>query len=173
MQRSPSETSSAITSSFLSTLVDSPVKELSLTCKEKLSKTLPSAATISPASSKRISPGTISFDATSLRIPSRSTFAFGADNSFRESKDFSAFTYCTVPRMAFKIITTKITTVLSTFPETIEITAAAIKIRTNRSLNCSKNIIATLFFPCSVSTFSPCLRSSFAACSSVWPSAPP
>jgi hypothetical protein len=133
--RSPRATSSVISESSLSTFVDSPVRELSFTCKEKFSMIRPSATIISPASKSRMSPGTMPFDAISCLIPSRNTFAFGADNSFKESRDFSAFTYWIVPRIAFMIITANITIVLSMLPDAIETIAAAIRMITSRSAN--------------------------------------
>ena len=127
-------------SSFLSTFVDSPVSELSFTCNEKLSIILPSATIISPASSNKISPGTTFFESISCVRPFLITFGCGDDNAFKDSNDFSAFKYCTVPKIALRMITAKITIVLSTFPEIIEITAATINIITSKSLNCSKKI---------------------------------
>ncbi len=144
--RSAKGTSFSKVVSNLSILVDSPVKELSFTCNEKLSKILPSAVTKSPASSKSISPGTTSFAAISCFLPSLKTLAAGADRDFKASSDFSALTCCTVPKIAFRIKTTIITAVLSKLPVNAEITAATIKIITIRSLNCSKKTSTTLFF---------------------------
>ena len=128
---------------------------------------------MSPASNSNTSPGTISFESTSFFIPSLITFALGADSSFNESRDFSAFTYWKVPSMAFKIITANITIVLSTFPEIIEITAATIKIITSKSANCPRKILNTLFLPFSSSAFSPYFCSISFALFSDSPSGPP
>ena len=49
-----------------------------------------SAATMSPASNSRISPGTTSFAGISCFLPSLITLASGADSCFKLSKDFSA-----------------------------------------------------------------------------------
>ena len=152
---SPKGTSLSKVVSNLSVLVDSPVKELSFTCNEKLSKILPSAVTRSPASSKRISPGTTSFAAISCFSPSLKTFAAGADKDFRASNDFSALTCWTVPKIAFKIKTTIITAVLSKLPVNAEITAATIKMMTIKSLNCSKKTSKILFFLPSIKAFGP------------------
>ena len=48
-------------------------------------------------------------DGICISTPSRITLASGADNCFRLFKDCSAFKVCTVPRIAFIVITTKIT----------------------------------------------------------------
>ena len=61
-------------------------------------------------------------------FPSRNTFALGAESFFRLFRDFAALTVCTVPRMALRVITAIITTVLSTSPSIAETTAAAISI---------------------------------------------
>ena len=53
--------------------------------------------------------------------------------------------------------------VLSTFPENMEMTAAAIRITTRRSQNCSANTASTLFFFPSINTFSPFSRRSVSA----------
>ena len=116
---------------------------------------LPSATIISPASNNTMSPGTMSFDGISIFPPFRITFAQGEDNSLMASRDFSAFTCCTVPSNAFITSTAKITIVLSIFPEIIEIMAAIIKIITNKSQNWCKNTESTLCFFASAKTFSP------------------
>ena len=91
---SPSATFSlAMTSSVLFTPSLSPVRELSLTWREKFSMTRPSATTRSPASSRMISPGTTWAEGTSTRTPPRMTLAVGEDMAFRLSRDFSAFRY--------------------------------------------------------------------------------
>lgn len=100
---------------------------------------LPSATTRSPASRKRMSPGTTFAEGISIFSPSLSTFASGEDKDFKLFKDFSAFSCCTVPSTAFITITARMTTVLSAFPDTMEITAAIIRMITRRSLNCSAN----------------------------------
>ena len=120
---------------FFSTLIDSPVRELSFTSRECVSSRRPSAATMSPASRSRISPGTTSEDRISCLRPSRRTPAIGAERDFKLSKDFSAFWCSTVPRTAFKRSTAKMTAVLSTSPDIMEMTAAMIKMMTRRSLN--------------------------------------
>ena len=124
---------------------------------------------MSPASSSRRSPGTTSFAGISTFTPERSTFAFGDVRSFRLSSDFSAFTYWTVPSSALSTITTRMTKVLSGFPEQAEIAAATIRIPTRRSANCPKKTARTLFFFPSTSTFSPYCASRFAASSVVSP----
>ena len=87
----------------------------------------------SPASTKITSPTTISEDLISSFCPSLFTLTMGDDSSLRLSNDFSAFTYCTVPNIAFIIRTTIITIVLSTLPETAEIIAATTNMATNKS----------------------------------------
>ena len=117
-----------------------------------------------------ISIGTIGLiKAVNTFTPERSTFAFGDVKSFRLSSDFSAFTYWIVPSSALSTITTRMTKVLSGFPEQAEITAATIRIPTRRSANCPKKTAKTLFFFPSTSTFSPYCASRFAASSVVSP----
>ena len=128
-----------MTSSVFSTPSDSPVKELSFTLREKFSITRPSATTRSPASRNTMSPGTTSLEGTSTFAPPRKTFAVGEDIALRLSRDFSALKYCTVPRIALRIRTAKMTMVLSPCPDSMEMMAATIRITTNRALNCSRN----------------------------------
>ena len=137
--RSPRATSSpGMTSAVFSTPSLSPVRELSLTFREKFSRMRPSATTMSPASSSTMSPGTIWAEGTMVRAPSRRTLAVGEDMAFRLSRDFSALKCWTVPRMALRMRTAKMTMVLSALPETAEIRAAMRRITTRRSLNCSR-----------------------------------
>ena len=77
-------------------------------------------------------------------LPPRITLVCGVDNCFKLFNEFCALMLCTVPNIAFIVITTKITIVLSTSPDTIEIIAAIIRIITNKSLNCDKNTINAL-----------------------------
>ena len=102
-------------------------------------------------------------------MPSLITFAAGADSCFKLSSDFSAFTCCMVPRTAFITRTAKITMVLSSFPENMDIIAAPIRITTIRSLNWSKKTWNGLFFLPSLSIFSPASRRIFSACSVLSP----
>ena len=67
----------SITSAVLSTPSLSPVREDSLTLREKFSSARPSATTMSPASSSTMSPGTTSAEGISTRTPPRSTLAVG------------------------------------------------------------------------------------------------
>ena len=96
---------------------------------------LASAPTTSPASNNMISPIVKSLLDISIVFPSRMTRVCGVDNCFRLFNEFWAFMLCIVPKIAFMVITAKITIVLSTSPLTIEIIAAMIKIMTNKSLN--------------------------------------
>ena len=100
-----------------------------------------------------------------MRVPPRMTLADGDDMALRLCSDFSALQCCTVPSTAFRISTAKITTVLSTLPESMEITAAAIRITTSRSLNCEKNTSTTDFLFPSARAFRPyfCRRSAASA----------
>ena len=111
-------------------LSDSPVNALSFTWREKFSIILPSATTKSPASRIKISPGTTSLEGISIFVPFLKTLALGAERAFKLFKDCSALTCCTVPSIAFKIITANITIVLSTFPVAIETIPAIISIIT-------------------------------------------
>ena len=98
-----------------------------------LCKILPSATTRSPLSRYRISPGTTSFEGIWTFAPSLRATAMGEDKDFRLSRDFRAFSCCMVPRTAFRVMTAKITTVLSGLPVIMEITAAPMRIMTSRS----------------------------------------
>ena len=81
-----------------------------------------------------------------MRAPSRITLALGADMAFKLSRDFSALKCCTVPSTALRMSTAKMTMVLSASPVAREIRAAAMRIITIRSLNCSRNTWSTVFF---------------------------
>ena len=152
-----------------STLRDSPVRELSLTASLLTSKSRPSAATRSPVSSIKISPGTTRADGRERLSPARMTLASGEDSSFKLSRDFSALRCCTVPRAAFKSNTAKITIALSGSPVSMDTAAAAIKMITSKSLNWLKNTCHHCSRPCSVSTFSPYSVSLFFASLSLIP----
>ena len=65
---------------ILSTLSTSPVRALSLICKEELWKIRPSPLTISPASIWTISPIVNSVDSISWICPSRTTLTLGTDS---------------------------------------------------------------------------------------------
>ena len=131
--------SASMASAVLSTPSLSPVREDSLTLREKFSSTRPSATTMSPASSRTMSPGTTSAEGISTRTPPRITLAVGEAMA-------SAFSYWTVPRIALSTSTAKMTMVLSTLPEKAEITAAIMSMSTMRSLNCSRKTWSVLFF---------------------------
>ena len=96
---------------------------------------LPSATIKSPASRITMSPLTTFFESISIFSPLRITLALGDESDFKLSRVFSALICCTVPKIALRIITAKITTVPSKFPEKIEIIAAIIRIITNKSAN--------------------------------------
>ena len=168
--RSPRGTSPSMTSAAFSTGRLSPVRALSAVFRLAHSSRRPSAQTASPASSTTISPGTTSRPGIWTTVPSRRTFAVGADICFRLSREASAFTVWTVPRTAFMVITARITTVLSTSPSTAETTAARIRMITKKSANCSKKIRNVDFFPPSRSSLGP-YRSSRRAAS--WLVRPP
>ena len=53
----------------------------------------------------------------------------------------------TVPRMAFMVMTARMTTILSTSPSTAEITAATMRMITRKSANCSRKIRNPDFLP--------------------------
>ena len=79
-----------------------------------------------------MSPTTTSLEGMTHVTPSRITLALGEERALRLSRDFSAFTYCTVPSTALSRMTAKMTMELSPWPDIREITAATIRIRTNR-----------------------------------------
>ena len=126
---------------------------------------------MSPASSSTTSPGTTWAEGRATVSPPRSTLAVGADMAFRLSRLFSALRYCTVPSTALSSSTAKMTRVLSLWPLAREMRAAATRMMTSRSLNCSANTCKALFFLPSVSLFSPCFSSRRAASSADKPCA--
>ncbi len=91
LDRSASETSLISSRPCFDTESDSPVRELSLTCKDTLSRILPSATARSPLSRYRISPGTTSADGIEIFSPPLMTTAQGAERDLRLSRDFLAF----------------------------------------------------------------------------------
>ena len=152
---SPSAVPTATSSRFFSTAMLSPVSALSSTFRLAHSISFPSAGIQSPASSITSSPIVTSLDGIWIIFPSLATFASGADNCFKLLSDCSAFTVCTVPSIAFIVITTKITIALSASPKIPEITADMINMITRKSLNCSRNICMVLFFFPSTSSLKP------------------
>ena len=138
-----------------STPRDSPVRELSLTVSPYTSSSRPSAATISPVSSSRISPGTTRADGMVMLRPSRRTLASGEESRFKLSRDFSAFWCWTVPSTAFNSRTANMTMALSGSPVSMDTAAAPIRIMTKRSLNCARNTCHHWSRPASSNTFSP------------------
>ena len=136
---SPSAAPSGTSSNDFSTERLSPVSALSSTFRLAQEMRAPSAGIQSPASMTTSSPTVTSRDGINIRLPSRMTLASGADSCFKLFKDCSAFIVCTVPRIAFIVITTKITIALSASPKNPDTTAAIIKITTRKSLNCSRN----------------------------------
>ena len=138
--RSPSGASFKRVSLIFSTARLSPVSALSSTLRLAFSINLPSAGTISPASSKITSPTTNSLAGSWITTPSRNTFASGPESFFKLCNDCSAFTVCIVPKIALTVITVTITAALSTSPSMPDMTADAIKISTKKSLYCSKKI---------------------------------
>ncbi|MNN23912.1 hypothetical protein D3C81_1373250 [compost metagenome] len=149
--------SSVIISECLSMFKDSPVSELSLTCSEKFSITLPSAAIKSPASRRTISPGKTSLDGISIFTPFLITLEFGAERAFKLFSEASAFTCWIVPSKALTISTIRITMVLSLFPTAKDTIEAASNTPTIKSLNCSRKITIRLFLSLSISSLKPCL----------------
>ena len=130
-----------------------------------LSNSLPSAPMESPASRQTMSPGTISAFGISLIAPSLITFTFGIASSFRLASECSALICCTVPKIAFMVMTATITIQLSISPSTAEMVAAAININTSTSKNCPRNIAITdCFFPSGNSFFPYCSCLFFASC---------
>ena len=167
--RSPSGASSKIMSILFSTARLSPVRALSSTLRLAFSINLPSAGIISPASRRITSPTTSSLAGSCTATPSRNTFASGPASFFKLCRDCSAFTVCTVPKIALIVITITITAALSTSPSIPDITADAIRINTRKSLYCSKKICKILFFFPSASSFHPHFSLDRLTCSSVSP----
>ena len=167
--RSPSGASAKIASKLFSTARLSPVRALSSTLRLAFSISLASAGTMSPASTRITSPTTSSLAGSWIVEPSRSTLACGPASFFKLCRDCSAFTVCTVPRIALIVITIKITAALSASPSIPDMMADAIKISTRKSLYCSRKICGILFFFPSASSFQPHLSRDFPACSLVSP----
>ena len=142
--RSPRGTSPAMISTSFSTGRLSPVRALSAHFKLAHSKSRPSAQTESPASSTTTSPTVTSRPGIWTTRPSRTTLAVGADICLRLSREAAAFTVWTVPRMAFMVMTARMTTVLSTSPSAADTMAARIRMITRKSANCSRKIRRTL-----------------------------
>ena len=153
--RSPRGTSSEIAEMLFSTARLSPVSALSLILRLAFSISLPSAGTISPASSRMTSPTTSSLAGIMIAAPSRSTFASGPESFFKLCSDCSAFTVCTVPRMALMVMTMTMTAALSVSPRMPDMIADAMRISTRKSLYCSRKICGMLFFFPSASSFQP------------------
>ena len=153
--RSPRGASVKIVSILFSTARLSPVRALSSALRLAFSISLPSAGIISPASSRITSPTTSSLAGSCTVTPSRNTFASGQASFFKLCRDCSAFTVCTVPKIALIVMTITITAALSTSPRIPDITADAIKINTKKSLYCSKKTCKILFFFPSASSFHP------------------
>ena len=152
---SPRAAPSGTSSRDFSTDKLSPVSALSSTFRLAHSTSFPSAGTQSPASRITRSPIVTSLDGICFNTPSRMTFASGADICFRLSRDCSAFKVCTVPRIAFIVITTRITIALSKSPRNPDTIAAMISIMTRKSLYCSRKICSVLFFFPSTSSLKP------------------
>ena len=117
----------------------SPVNRLSSTFRLRLSISLKSAGTRFPASNNTISPTTSSRASTSWIKPSRFTKAFGLVSSCRASIACSALYSCMTPISAFTITTA---TIIATSKYSFinrDNTAAANRINTIGSNNCSMN----------------------------------
>ena len=156
----------------LSILTLSPVSADSFTWTDAHSISLPSAHIWSPASIRRMSPTAISSEGIMTFSPLRSALAVGAESFLRFVSDFSALTVWTVPKIAFIVITTRITAQLSTSFMKAETIAAIMSISTRKSLYCSKKITGMDFFLPSVITFRPNFSQFFTACSVERPFSP-
>ena len=156
----------------LSIFTLSPVSALSLTCTEALSISIPSAGIWSPASISSTSPTTTSSEGMIAASPFLRALALGDESFFSSDRLFSALRVWTVPSMAFMVITTRITTVLSISFINAEMTAAIISIITRKSLYCSRNITTGLFFFPSEMIFFPNFSAFSAACAEVSPFSP-
>ena len=168
--RSPRGTSPPMSARSFSTGRLSPVRALSAHFRLAHSSRRPSAQMESPASSTTTSPTVTSRPGIWTTRPSRTTLAVGADICFRLSRDAAAFTVCTVPRMAFMVMTARMTTMLSTSPRMAETTAARIRMITRKSANCSRKIRRTLFLPPSCNSLGPYCSRRRAASAPVRPS---
>ena len=116
----------------------SPVRALSSTFRLWPSSSRPSAGTTSPASSRTRSPTVSSRVGSGVTAPPRIAFASGPERVFRLLSERSALAVWTVPSTAFKVITSRITAILSRSPRNPETMAATIRITTRKSRNCSR-----------------------------------
>ena len=141
-----------------------------MTCNDALSMSLPSAGIWSPASTMTISPTTTSSEGMTAASPFLSTLALGEESFLRLVRLFSALRVWIVPRMAFIVMTVRITTVLSASPVMAEMIAAMIRIITRKSLYCSRKMRRGVFFLPSVRAFLPYFSALCCACWEVRPS---
>ncbi len=140
---------------LFSTGTDSPVSAASSIFNFAASVSLISAGIILPASSMTMSPGTIPEAGTLFILLSLYTKAFGAAIFFKALMAFSALYSCTNPMIALSITITIIAIVSAISPIIPDITAAAINTIIMKSLNCSRNIIKSVFFFISCNSFGP------------------
>lgn len=134
---------------------DSPVKADSSTSKTVALRMRPSAGTLSPSSSRTMSPGTNSLAGTLITAPSRRTCAMGAVNSFNADSDFSARTSWMKPRMPLRKIMAIMVTASVNSPSSPEISVAASNTMIMKSLNWFKNTVSKETFVPSLSWLRP------------------
>ena len=131
------EASAAVSASLgparFSTGKGSPVSSASSARAARLSSTIPSAGTMSPARSSSTSPGTTSSAATSTRRPSRRTRDRMATERFSASAAASARCSCTTSMAIEAERTSRISTRLGQSPMLPDSTAAASRMATRGS----------------------------------------
>src|SRR5690606_17509211 len=147
--RSPRGTSArGRRSADLLTGTDSPVSADSSTYKLSARIRRTSAGMRSPLSRATMSPGTRSAAGIRSHTPPRSTRAVGADSSLSAARDRSARTSCTKPKMAFKKTMAMMAAASRYSPKSPEMSVAASRTSTMKSLNWLRNTMkGEIFFP--------------------------
>ncbi len=140
----------------LATGKDSPVSADSSISRLLASIIRRSAPMRSPLENFTMSPTTSSLDGNLTHFPSRMAATWGAESSFNAWRDFSAFLSWKKPRNPL-ITTMAIIAIASMYsPKRPEISVAASKTSTIKSLNCSTNTRMAGFFSPSVNSLNPC-----------------
>ena len=158
-----------VSPAFLPAGTLSPVSMASLHCNAAALCSFASAAILSPASNSSTSPGTTVRALTVFSAPSRRTRAVGALSSFSASSVCSVRYSCKKPITAFKSTMAMMVTASAPCPISMLMSVAAARIRIITSLNCEKNMAATLACLFAARRFSPTCDRRAAACALVSP----
>ena len=158
-----------VSPAFLAAGTLSPVSMASLHCRAAALCSLASAAILSPASRRSTSPGTTVRALTVFCAPSRRTRAVGALSSFSASSVCSVRYSCKNPITAFSSTMAIMVTASAPCPISTLMSVAAARMRIITSLNCEKNMAATLACFFAARRFSPTCDRRAAACALVSP----